>query len=223
MKYFYEEYLYVPKHGRIRDKVMTTRLVLMVTIIVFCLIAMSLSAYAYFTSNVASEKNRIKTATFETRAFVFEATDEKKNVEVKTNDDKTLSVSLTADTMYIFTLEPTENSTAATGFVTLTATGCEDTFHTQQLGVDESVDGGKTRSITFQLSATKNTTLTMKSQWGTHSYYDDYTQSGTGHRLYVTGERTGQNAVELVITKKVENAVALDEDGDTTSSEESSD
>ena len=54
MRKIYEEFFHVPKHGKIRENVILSRITLAVFIIVACLAAMSISAYAYFSHNVTS-------------------------------------------------------------------------------------------------------------------------------------------------------------------------
>ncbi len=46
MNRLYRDFLYVPKHGRIREKVMLTRTVLTVVFMIVCLASLSLTAYA---------------------------------------------------------------------------------------------------------------------------------------------------------------------------------
>lgn len=54
MKKFYEEFFYVPKHGKVREKVMLVRIAVSIVLILVCMAAMSISAYAYFSCNIAS-------------------------------------------------------------------------------------------------------------------------------------------------------------------------
>ena len=51
MKKLYNEFFYVPKYGKVKEKVMLMRTALTVVIMVVCLFAMSLTAYAYFSHN----------------------------------------------------------------------------------------------------------------------------------------------------------------------------
>jgi len=61
----YNEFFHVPKHGRIREKVMLVRAIVTAVIILACSAAMSLTVYAYFSYNVTSGSNMIKTASFD--------------------------------------------------------------------------------------------------------------------------------------------------------------
>ncbi len=65
MKKIYEEFFYVPKHGKVREKVMLTRIGTSIALILICMVAMSFSAYAYFTCNIASGVSTIHAARYE--------------------------------------------------------------------------------------------------------------------------------------------------------------
>ena len=57
MRKLYNEFFYIPKHGKVREKVMLTRLTMTITIVIMCLAAMSITAYAYFSYNITSGKD----------------------------------------------------------------------------------------------------------------------------------------------------------------------
>ena len=65
MKKLYNEFFYIPKYGKVKEKVMLMRTALTVVIMVVCLFAMSFTAYAYFSHNVTSGSNIIKAAYFD--------------------------------------------------------------------------------------------------------------------------------------------------------------
>ena len=79
MRKFYNEFFYIPKHGKIREKVMLTRIAMTVTIVIMCLAAMSITAYAYFSYNITSASNKIQAANFETNVNI-QITDETANL-----------------------------------------------------------------------------------------------------------------------------------------------
>ena len=70
MRELYNEFFYIPKHGKIREKVMLTRIVSTIAIVIMCLAAMSITAYAYFSYNITSGSNTIKAASFYTDVTV---------------------------------------------------------------------------------------------------------------------------------------------------------
>lgn len=64
MKRIYEEYLYVPEDGKIKEKVFIMRVAVAIVCMVCCLSAMGFSAYAFFTSSITSGSNTIVAATY---------------------------------------------------------------------------------------------------------------------------------------------------------------
>ncbi len=183
MRKLYNEFFYIPKHGKIRETVMLARVAVSVAIVIACLAAISFSAYAYFSYNVTSGSNVIKAASFYTDCTVW-ITDESGNeVEVITSDHVShLANDLKANKTYSVTLKHTELSTSQTGFVIVTATGCATRYHTQQLGRDGD---GKTLTITFTITPGADTDVTFYSHWGTSSFYDLTEIEENGERQYI--------------------------------------
>mgnify|MGYP003302129927 CR=1 FL=1 len=188
MRKLFNEFFYIPQHGKVREKVMMTRLGSTIAIVIMCLAAMSITAYAYFSYNITSGSNIIKAAHFETKVSIQITDENGEAVDINpiTSNYQTHKVTLNAGELYTITVTPTENSTATTGFIVVTADGCDKTYHTQQLGIDESVADGKTPSITFKLLITDTTEVKFLAHWGTSSYYDDYKNKGDSEELYIT-------------------------------------
>ena len=98
MKKLYEEYFKVSEDGKVREKVMITRVVVTVTVMVICLIAMGVSAYAYFSSDILSASNVIKAANYEINVTVQSTMDNSTQILVEKLDKRT----------YMATLDPGE-------------------------------------------------------------------------------------------------------------------
>ena len=191
MRKLYNEFFYIPKHGKVREKVMLTRMASTITTVLACLLAMAITAYAYFSYNVTSSDNVIKAATFTTEVQVRLFNSEGEIVDRLipiTSDDKFFEIEgLEIGEIYTITIEPIQDETSAqTGFVIVTADDCPDTYHTQQLGRDENAAGGETEELTFRLMITDRTTLYLEAHWGTSSYYDDYRDKGDDEEFYIT-------------------------------------
>lgn len=188
MRKLYNEFFYIPKHGKVREKVMLTRIAMTVTIVIMCLAAMSFTAYAYFSYNISSGFNIIKAAHFETKVSIQITDENEEVVDINpiTSNYQTYKVGLDAGKIYTVTITPTENSTAKTGFVVITANGCEKTYHTQQLGIDTNIGEGETKTISFKLIVTDKTDVHFLAHWGTSSYYDAYKNKGDQEELYIT-------------------------------------
>lgn len=190
MRNLYDEFFRVPKHAKIREKVMLTRVAMSVAVIVMCLFAMGVTAYAYFTHTITSDYNIIKTANFKTAIEVFiEDSEGKEEVKLITSNDKTFTTDdLKVGKFYTVKIRPT--GSAKTGFVVIKAEGGDKTYHTCQLGVDESVPDGKTPDITFEIMITDETQLTFTAHWGTSSDYLTYkntVKEGDKVKLIVNG------------------------------------
>lgn len=200
MKKLFKEFFYVPKYGKVREKVMLMHVTMSVVIIVMCLAAMSLSAYAYFSYNITSGSNTIKAANFEANVLIsITENDSSTAVNVTKSNNASYTADIKAGKTYTVILDESQNSTAKTGFCIVTATGCADMFHSQQIGTDATVENGYTDKVTFQLKATADTTVTFLSHWGTSSYYDEYVEKGEGGRLYITNANVDDNRVLLII------------------------
>lgn len=214
MKKLYNEFFYVPKYGKVKEKVMLMRTALTVVIMVVCLFAMSLTAYAYFSHNVTSGSNIIKAAYFDAQITVNNGT----------ND-----VTLTKDGKYQTALLPAGDysikfergsSTADTGFCVVTIG--DTVYHTGQIGEDvaRSVDGA---SVTFTLKVSTDTNIKILSHWGTSSKYgygdvgnvSKYISDGDTLDLRVPDKSKSNSDTE----KKDETGESDEPSGETTSQE----
>lgn len=183
MKKLYEEFFQIPEDGKIRDKVMVVRVAMIVCVMITCLIAMSISAYAYFSHTVASEKNTIKAAKFEPTFTIKDASGTPVQHEQQGEHVYKLAENMT----YEITIQKGEKTTASTGFCVVEVVGASGTktYHTQQLGADQKAAEQKTESITFTLTVTEDSVLTISSNWGTSSYYNDYAEATDPNDVYI--------------------------------------
>lgn len=143
---------YVPKYGKVSDKVLISRLTVHITIIIMCLISMSLSAFAYFSSSVTSGSNTIKAAYFDVEITVDDTSLSK--------DGNQFMKELAANTEY--SIKITKKGTAKTGFVVIKIG--EKAYHTDQLG-----DGDTTLHFTLKLASAQ--IVSFVPYWGTSSNY----------------------------------------------------
>ena len=194
MRKLLRELFYIPKHGKIHDKAMLVRIITAIVIVVMCLSAMSITAYAYFSYNVTSGSNIIKAANFEADVSItITENDSSTAVEVTKQKNASYTADLKAGKIYTITLDESDGSTAKTGFCIVSAIDCLDVYHSQQIGADSAVDGGFTDKVIFQLKVTVDTTVTFLSHWGTSSYYG---QSGN---LYITNDNVDNNKVVMIV------------------------
>ena len=108
MRKLFNEFFYIPQHGKVREKVMLTRIAMTVTIVIMCLAAMSITAYAYFSYNITSGSNIIKSASFYTDVTVQITAEDGTAVDTittNTSDHKSHSAELSANKTYTITVK----------------------------------------------------------------------------------------------------------------------
>lgn len=217
MRKIYNEFFYISKHGKIREKVMLARVATTAIIMIVCLAAMSFTAYAYFSYNVTSGSNIIQAANFEADVSIKIADANGEAVTVNKIDSKTHTSVLEAKKTYYVTLVENKNSTATTGFCIITAEGCADIYHTQQLGVDAAAEGGKTETITFNINVSAKTTVTFLSHWGTSSSY--VKDEENRQYITITNENVGEKAVNMLINGVAESSDDTEQEEENVSTE----
>lgn len=169
MRKLYNEYFYIPKGGKIREKVMLARVMSTVVIVVLCLAAMGLTAYAYFSDSLTSGSNKITAANFD---IEVEINDE----AVSTRDGhKAFIAALKAGEEY--QVELTRFGSAKTGFVIVSAEGYDDKYYAVEF------DG---ECLTFTITVDTSTTVSFLPHLGTPSFYDEYKETG----IFITNNDT---------------------------------
>ena len=181
MRKLYNEFFYIPKHGKIREKVMLTHLISTITIVIVCLAAMSITAYAYFSYNITSSFNTIKVAHFEADV-VITITDSNNEPVTVTKSGKAKTANLEAGK---YTIELSKGDcTAQTGFCILTID--DKSYFTDQIGVD--TDKALTdANVKFELWLSSPTKIEVLSHWGTSVYYG-YKDAGRTEIFIVNGD-----------------------------------
>ena len=164
VKELYQDFLYVPKHGKVRDKVLITRIATSVCVILVCTIAMSVTAYAYF-ANSMSLSTRIKSATYAIEVEAPQGVTETNGIYAVTSDGSPIT----------FTLTKSTDSTAKVGYaaITVTVNGTSQTFYTEPIGT-YAVGGAATtvdsRAIILDLPSGTDATVKVMAQWGSCAY-----------------------------------------------------
>ena len=219
MRKVWDEFFHIPKHGKVREKVMLMHIVLAIGTAVMCLAAINFGAYAFFSHTVTSGSNVIKAAKFETMVSVRSADQNSKSAEsvkpISGNEQSFKIEGLKVGKTYTVTVETTDNSTAKTGFITVSADDCSETYYTQQLGTDDSAKDGKTEKISFELMITDDAVVYLNAQWGTSSHYSDYQNKKA--EQYITNGKKIKMIVNGVIDSIVNNTdITTDESTDST-------
>ncbi len=161
MKELYNEFFLIPTNGKIREKVMLTRIITSIAIVVMCLAAMSITAYAYFSHDITSGISTVQAAKFEAKVSINDG------AVAVTKAGKTQTATLPAGPNTIKLSKGT--STAKTGFCIVTINS-QIKYYTSQIGTD-AARNITDASVTFTLVVSKDTTIEILSHWGTCSVY----------------------------------------------------
>ncbi len=185
MRKLYHEFFHIPENGKIREKVMLTRIAVSVMVVVMCLAAMSFTAYAYFSYNFTSEAGVIKAAHFEAAVSVTVTGSDGEPLEVKPlevkREGKHQVVELEAGR---YTVELTRgDSTANKGFCIINIGGKK--YYTDQIGVDAEKKLADAK-VKFELLLDEAAKLEVLSHWGTSVYYG-YKDDGRTEIFIVSG------------------------------------
>ena len=158
---------YTPKYGNDADTVMMKKLFSTVAIVLVCLAAISLSAYAFFSQSVTSGTNILQSSTFSTTVTI-QGSDggiiTQGNIQVHTFSPGQYTITITRD-----------NSANGSGFCIIRIG--EDTYYTQQLGTDLNAPGGQRNAISFGVDIQQTTIVSFAAHWGTTSYYASATET----------------------------------------------
>jgi hypothetical protein len=184
----YKEYLFIPKHGKIRDKVFSARIALSVCIILFLLSATGMTAYAYF-SNTAT----VNVSTINAARYDLDYTVTNESIVISPESGEGGDYSLGPGT-YSVSLEPKGTGNAKTGFCIVTINDTD--YLTSQINTDEE-------PFIFSLVVPDNTNIEVSftAHWGMSSRYDF--DSGINYIV---------NGYGLIVETSTEGFVSSDED-----------
>lgn len=175
VKSFLANYIIIPKCGTVREKVFMTRIALGLTAIIFCMAALTYSAYAYFSHGVSSNKTTIAAANY-TLEYTVMVGDVRPQGGVATVETVTEIAPSDLDGTYklqpgVYTVKMTkpEASKASTGFCRVEVCdikGNAVTHYTQQIG---KVSPEETQTTRYILIEVKNADAFLKltASWGT--------------------------------------------------------
>lgn len=158
---------YKPKYGSDADSIMLKHLFSTVTVILVCLGAISLSAYAFFSHSVTSGTQILQSSSFSTSVTI-------QNSNNETIAEGKLHSYLFTPGEYIVTVS-TDSGTTGTGFYIVSVNGAK--YYTQQLGKDLNAPGQERTQVSFALDVKATATVAFEARWGTTSYYSSAAES----------------------------------------------
>lgn len=219
MKMLYNEYFHVPEDGKVREKVLITRVAFTVVVILLCLAAISFTAYAHFSGSISSASNVIRAANYDLKLTVTEgeplqnaeaakaAESEKAETEeiVFTKNKKGEYTKKLEAGSYRVTLSAA--GTAENGFAIVTV-GDEPSYHTAQIK-----KGGP---FSFCLQINGEAVVSILPHWGTSSHY---AYSNTNNPYYITETN---NLIQVDIAKTGKFDLTEDTDPEEETDEEES-
>ena len=197
---------YKPKFGSDADSIILKHLFSTVTVVLVCLAAISLSAYAFFSHSVTSGFNTIQASNFSTTVTI-KASDNtiitQGNIQKHTFAPGIYSVTITRD-----------SGANGTGFC-MVRVGEKSTYYTQQLGRDLNAPGQERTQVSFALDVKATTTVAFESRWGTTSYYSSTAES----EFYIKNSEPMQviviEATESITDEETEEEDTKQEEGST--------
>ncbi|MBR6792790.1 MAG: hypothetical protein IKM48_00350 [Clostridia bacterium] len=162
MKELYLNFLHIPKGGKVPEKVMLARIAISIAFILMCLAAMSVSAYAFFTSTVTSPASVIQSAVYQLEV-IPNGFEEQDGVYPLSNDANAVKT-------FDFTIKPTEQSNAKVGYAKIIIDDGETKLEifTAPIWTD-SEKGPVSRSFAVDVAPKSAVTMTVISQWGSCS------------------------------------------------------
>ena len=158
---------YKPKYGSDADSIMLKRLFHTVATVLMCLAAISFSAYAFFSSSVASGSNTIKSSRFSASVKIEKDQEIVAEGNIQSYRFETpgkYTVTITAD-----------DSTTGTGYCIVDVNGTK--YYTQQLGKDINAPNQERKEVSFQLDVKAAATVIFELRWGTNSQYNSVAES----------------------------------------------
>lgn len=168
MKKLYRKYFFIPKEGKVSERMMMRRIGLYIATIVVCLGAMSVSAYAFVTWNVTSGVNVLTAAHFDMTVAPMS--------EARSSDPNGKSYKLT-EGEYGFTLG--HDGDASTGYCKIliyesdpdnSTDDAKWTYFSKQINDDSD------RIIKITVPEGKTVYVRFIAEWGTYSGDDAVTE-----------------------------------------------
>lgn len=162
---------------KVSEKNLLTRGLVTLTVVILCLAAMTLTAFAYYSLDIVSGSNKIRAAFFDVDVVIDNG-----NITVIPGANKTYSASLPAGTHSI-NVSHSPGSTANNGFVMVETT--EGVYYTRQLTKSDHTD-----SLAFTIETNAEMLVKFSACWGTSIYHN------TQADIYIT---ENNNAVKITV------------------------
>ena len=147
---------------KLTEKVFTRRIAVGIISIVFCLSAMGISAYAFFTSNITSAKNTLTAATYEIDVVVEQEETQTPAALAEGTPDV---YPLNAQTDYVVTLKASGNAQNGYCKIEVLDGVNEVVYYTKPLSPDSE--------LTFVVQCYEKVDIKFTANWGSYGGYVD--------------------------------------------------
>lgn len=168
LKRLYYDFFYISEHEKIKENVFITRISVSISVIVFCMVAMSLSAYAFFTSSISSGNSVVTAANYAIEVTPTESLPEPVDgVYAVDNSQGEL------DVICSFVLSRASDATATTGYCrvsVLTDVPVHQEYFTKNIGSvleNDVLIPNKQRTVSILVKAGKTAKVSFTAEWGT--------------------------------------------------------
>ncbi len=175
MKAFYYEFFHIPEQGKIQDKVLMARVVLAAVLIILCMLAMSLSAYAFYAVGLSTHST-IRTAHFAAQLEILDGSGTPVDYETQ---DGVYQAELQPD---FYTVRLSYGGDAETGFCVVRLN--EQQYHSRQFFVENWASD----ELVLMLEIYEPSELTVVPHWGTSSCYEEFYENGNAEYYLIGGE-----------------------------------
>lgn len=181
MNKIFNKYLYIPKNGKISENVFKTRMLLSFLTMLFCLVLLASTTYAYFTATAASTGNQIVAGNF---SIKIECRSDNNLIDPEGANKNKYSLDVGT---YIFTLKP--NGTAFNGFALV------------NMGDTQYITAAIGNELVFEVRAGKRMDLTFTPHWGNSADYQnldaDDILAASGSLIYIKAVNTTVSEVKV--------------------------
>lgn len=192
MKKFLEKYYYIPENETMTESKVFGRIGISIATIIICLIALSVSAFAFFSHGVSSAKTNITSATYSLSVTSPDLTENNGAFSIENNSG--------AEKNYQFTISATDNTTASVGYCKIAVTTdyldsasreiSEQLFYTVPIWKQGTEGKASSVQISITVPAGKSITARFISEWG--SCAKTPVENGVINNLLFAPEQSGE-------------------------------
>lgn len=165
MRKLYDQYFRVSENEKVKEKVLYTRVGVTVLLILLCVVAVDITAYAFFSCSISSRENTIKTASFaatstlESDVYATYGADETYYILDNSENEQ--------ERFFVITIAKSEDSTATTGYCKIKVITDYNDYAVQEFYTDQIEESC---TIMVHVPAGQAAQVAIIPNWGTCAY-----------------------------------------------------